>query len=472
MKTVVAITIFLSSLSSLWASCEGELFNITAGRNMVTIGELVDQMAQECRLSVVVKDAHAEKRLESKLQGINLIDVSMNDILDFALSDYGFHYELSRNFLKISYLDTKTFKVDYLGTTRKGQGATDISLTGQSSGSDNKTSDGGESKTKIEFHDDYDFWGQLRQELEELIKRPEDDFKEASILLNKGAGLVTVSGSWAQVKRAESYLKQLTSRLQQQVLIDVQILTVTHSDSESVGINWKKFGASVGVENYDDPDQTQSYVGQQVDSESYFTKLNSYTVINWQVPIEAVVDFLKGYGDVSSVSNPKVMTLNNQPALISIGNINYYKEIDVVDGGENNDDKEEYEYKPQFAGTLLDITPSINEQKDIILKVNPSVSKITTKIEEGAPYDLDTKQLSSIIRIKSGEKVVLGGLIKRSDGTEINKVPILGDLPLLSYAFKNETTTKEVEEMVIVITPYIVEGEKSISLRELGYDKI
>ena len=89
------------------------------------------------------------------------------------------------------------------------------------------------------------------------------------------------------------------------------------------------------------------------------------------------------------------------------------------------------------------------------------------------PPDLRRRQLSSGVTIKDGERIILGGLINSSNGININKVPILGDIPIVNYLFKYENRQKIVQELVIVIQPHIIRKQKSdLSLSALGYEGI
>jgi len=88
------------------------------------------------------------------------------------------------------------------------------------------------------------------------------------------------------------------------------------------------------------------------------------------------------------------------------------------------------------------------------------------------PPDLIRRQIASVIKVKDGEHAILGGLIFTRTGTKINKVPLLGDLPLLEYAFKHEEKINKVEELVMIITPHIIKNSKSVSLKDLGYSRV
>ena len=113
----------------------------------------------------------------------------------------------------------------------------------------------------------------------------------------------------------------------------------------------------------------------------------------------------------------------------------------------------------------------------ITLKINPTISTTDDpKPPEGVtrtmPPDMTKRQLSSVIKVKDGHHAILGGLITTRTGTKINKVPLLGDLPLFEYAFKHEEKIEKVIELVMIITPHIVNNSKDVSLRDLGYQRV
>jgi general secretion pathway protein D len=131
-----------------------------------------------------------------------------------------------------------------------------------------------------------------------------------------------------------------------------------------------------------------------------------------------------------------------------------------------------------FAGILLDITPEIDSNGMITLKINPSISDTINDVTNtngsarDIPPDLVRRQIASVIKVKDGDHAILGGLIFSRTGTKANKVPLLGDLPLFEYAFKYEEKIDTVEELVIIVTPHIVKNSKSVSLKDLGYTKL
>jgi len=129
-----------------------------------------------------------------------------------------------------------------------------------------------------------------------------------------------------------------------------------------------------------------------------------------------------------------------------------------------------------FAGILLDITPEIDDRGMITLKINPSITETLTPVSNGGsrtmPPDLVRRQIASVIKVRDGNHAILGGLISTTTGTKVSKVPLLGDIPLLEYAFKRESKIEKTEELVIIITPHIVRNNRNLSLKDLGYRRL
>jgi len=197
--------------------------------------------------------------------------------------------------------------------------------------------------------------------------------------------------------------------------------------------------------------------------------------------VNDVVKFLSTQGDVTTVSSPRIMTLNNQPALISVGEEIFYKLQSSTSGGGAAGGAgavaQGDTVSSVFAGILLDITPEIDSNGYVTLKINPSISKKanandSTTGTRDIPPDLIRRQISSVITVKDGEHAILGGLITSSTGFDNNKVPLLGDMPVIGSLFKRENKIHVINELVLIITPHIIYNSKSVSLKDLGYLKL
>ena len=434
--------------------------------------------------------------LDSKKTSIHINNKPLIQVLDSLLKSNDFHYTLQKDTLQVGFLLTKTFEISYIATTRVGSSNTDIVFsqdnqthspynthTNAPLGFSNfeiesqahkmamnkatsNTQTMGKSGTKIYSIDEIDFWGELQNEIAGVAYAPGDSYQPTTselknkkdIIINKAAGLLTITATPKQIKRVESYLATLNNKIQKQVLIDVYIFNIQHNNNQTYGIDWNEFyklgnlltlppnaegsnNALIGVNNGD----------------------FAISIFSQGVSINRIVEFLQTYGKVQSVSNPKVLTLNNQPAIISVGSVlRYFQNTTYQTTTQGTSIQNLSQAFPSvFAGILLDVTPSVKNDK-IILKINPSITKTkdisienqTTALE--SPPNLSTKQLSSLVQVKDGEKIVLGGLIDKTEGQILRKLPILGDIPLLKYLFSYKKNIKETQEMVIIISPHIV----------------
>lgn len=496
------LTLLLSNSS--YADCSYELFSISSTKDTKII-DFVEQLSDECEFSVIVTDPHAEKFLETKLNKTHLKNLTIDEVLGIVLKENNLYYTLENNILKISYLNTRVFGIDYILSQRKGIGSTNITLSSSSAtsnsgavgtasasttGASTSRAGGGasaESGIKIESTDEVKFWEELDLEFQKVINTAQDIYKANAPIINKNAGLVTVTATLKQMNRLESYLKKLQNKVQLQVLIDVQLLSVTMEEGKTTGVDWKQLYALQNIElstDYVSNGNVLTYdqdgistIGGGASNEAHLVTIKAGGSLN------EVVKFLQTQGDVISISNPKVLTLNNQPALITAGTEYFYKIKSETNqqgtGGGVAATTQNDTVQSVFAGVLLDITPEIADDKSITLKINPSLSETAQDISQESsanrvmPPDLNRRQLSSVVTVKDGNRIILGGLINTKNVNKSNKVPLLGDIPGLSYLFKYEEMTKQIQELVIVIEPHIIDkANNNLSLAELGYKGI
>lgn len=514
--------------------CEDKAFTISASSlDGTSVGELLEQLSFECGYSMLVRDKAAKNKLTGSIASVNIVELPLEKIFDLLLTENELNYEFDGKLLRVSYLLTETFKINYIGTSRVGASNTDIILSqnsltdstgttgaGSSTGSGlsqvdsatvqsgvhggivNSAMAGGSadsiSGTKIYSVDEFDFWGRIEKEVFEIAFRPgdahqpkrilstgtegeggtdnnvnaksEDIGDGQSVVVNKAAGLITVTGTIKQIERVRKYLKEVEEQMQNQVLIDVNILTVTHNNGNTVGVDWNQL---YNAGNFMMPNQTQGEGGGNP-----VLELGGYRLFSAGFSLTRIIEFLNNYGTVRSVSNPKVLTLSNQPALISVGSLLRYSQsssyLTATSGTSSTTTNESY--PSVFSGVLLDVTPSIQGEY-IMLKINPSITKTKdTTVENQAtalqePPNLSASQLSSLVRAKDGDKIIIGGLINKSATNTKSRVPLLGYIPILKYIFSYDSIKEDTTEMVIVITPHIIKRNDNPSLQDLGYSE-
>ena len=504
LKKFVSLLV-LANLALIPASanrCETQLFTATLN-NELTIGDVVENLADECALSLIIKDLEAKKKMAENLYFVKVNNASLDEFLDTVLTENDIAYVIEDNKLKISYLITKTFKLHYISGDRKGTSNAHVTIAnsgngagssagGEQGGQQGGGSNGSKTGVSIESTDDFKFWTTIEKEIHALMNRPEDPYEAPTPIINAEAGMITVTGTTNQLQRVSTYLDDLGHQLRNQVLIDVKILSVTFDDSSTTGVDWNQLYslqnmaiASAGilqnnVASISSETSGALSIGDMEYAPGTAPKSGGAIITRGSTKINDVVKFLKTQGDVKSISNPKILTLNNQPALISVGNELFYKITSTSSvgsaGGLSQGTTEKID--SVFAGILLDITPEISDDGSITLKINPSISDTMETVSGSSggsrsiPPDLSRKQISSVVTLEDGQHVILGGLISSKTGTKVSKVPLLGDLPLLDQLFKREVRVNTVDELVLIITPHIIKKDTVLSLEDLGYKKL
>jgi general secretion pathway protein D len=448
------LVIVLSSYS--FADCSYELFNISSTKDTKII-EFIEQLSDECEFSIIVSDSNTEKVLQSPLNKTHLKNLTIDEVLSIVLTENNLTYKLENNILRVSYLGTRVFSIDYILSQRKGSGSTDITLSSSSSNSSStngspssggtgssstanssqsgQNSSSSESGIKIESSDEVQFWEALDLELQRVLNRPNDVYKAEAPIINRNAGLITVTASIEQMNRLEEYLQKLQEKVQLQVLIDVQLLTVTMSKGKTTGVDWKQLYALQNIElSIDklDYQNVSKFENGSITEALYGGGRDVASLVNIKAggSLQEVIKFLQTQGDVNSISNPKVLTLNNQPALITAGTEYFYKIQQSTNqqgtGGGVAATTQNDSVQSVFAGILLDITPEISDDKTITLKINPSLSETRSDITQQAstdrvmPPDLNRRQLSSVVTVKDGNRIILGGLINTKNSNIVN----------------------------------------------------
>jgi len=258
-------------------------------------------------------------------------------------------------------------------------------------------------------------------------------------------------------------MNNLIDSLTKEVLIDVKIYSVELSKSHKTGIDWSQL--SISLPNSNVPLRARNIFG----SNSIFNSS--------QFNSEALLNFLAQNGNVNSISNPKIMTLNNQKAIISVGDTIYYKYASKVVTDQNGNPQAEYTIESKFVGVILDITPQISDNGEIILSINPRISafKDPTQLSNpnrDMPPDTKDNTMISVVKLKNNERLVLGGLITDDKMLQVNGVPILKEIPLIKYLFSSKEKVSTKKELVFVITPRIIDLNKNATLKDYGFKKL
>ena len=450
-----------------------------------------------CDFSIVAKDAYSKKELDDKVFGVNIRNMSLSEVFDLLLNEKNLSYEFSNNVLKISSLQTKIFKIDYITSIREGTAITKASVdaspseVGNSSSSDTSSNDIKNENNLIRTTEKFDFWEKLDAELKAILNNSSEHITAPDPIINQNAGLITVTATPSQLKRVEKYIAEMQRRLKKQVIIDVSIIAVDLNNEYKQGVDWSKFelGFNTYIGNANPSDSSGAkWIGNKGNSptDSFGKTLNIAANLNFS--LDGMINFLETNGKTKVVSSPKVTTLNNQQALISVGDNINYRVMEETDNGSNNNNNNRltttYKQYSVFIGILLNLLPEVSDNNKIMLRINPSLSSFkyaeddirsqNTAIREIAP-DTVQKKLSTVVQVNSGDTIILGGLIGQTKNKQNTAVPLLADIPLIGSVFKSTRDGVKTTELIFVITPRVVDLEdpKPVqqSLKDLGFSK-
>ncbi|MFW8591806.1 pilus (MSHA type) biogenesis protein MshL [Glaciecola sp. 2405UD65-10] len=435
----------------------------------------------------LVKDTPFSVAIHPSVSGnitLNLKQVTLDQVFSLITDMYGYHVEKLETIYRIypAGLRTETFAVNYLMMQRDGATQTSIisggvsqasnnsnssnsssgvnNFTGNSSsGNLNSSNSGNSNGTSISTSSQTNFWENLEESLTTML----GDSAGRSILVSPQAGLVTVKALPDELKTIREFLHTSEQNLTRQVIIEARILEVSLSDSFQQGIDWNEITANLGS-----TDLTYSSSGGILGNTitSALGGISSLSFSNKD--FSGVLNLLSTQGNVQVLSSPRVTAVNNQKAVIKVGDDEYFvTEISSQNTitSTSTSVMPNIELTPFFSGIALDVTPQIDKNGSILLHIHPSVieteeqEKIVTLDAEQyiLPLAQSTiRESDTIIRANSGEIVVIGGLMQSVKSEEVSKTPLLGDIPFLGGMFQNVSEVETKKELIILLKPTVV----------------
>jgi MSHA biogenesis protein MshL len=417
---------------------------------------------------------------------LDLKQVALADVFDLVSELYGYEIERKQNIYRIypSGMRTETFAINYLLMKRDGATQTSITSGGVSQASRNSSSginsqngfsgnssnSGGSSNnnlgagsnsngTSISTRTETDFWAELLATLESMLGKGEGK----SVMVTPQAGLVTVRAMPKEIRAVKAFLDVSEEIIQRQVILEARILEVALDDGYQQGINWGQILANSGSTDFQFSN-TAGTIGNSISAA--LGNVTSLSFINKD--FSGVLSLLSTQGNVQVLSSPRVTAINNQKAVIKVGDDEYFV-TDVSSqstiSSSTTSVVPNIELTPFFSGIALDVTPQIDADGMVLLHVHPSVietqeqEKIVTLNQEQFVLPLaqsNIRESDTVIRAKSGEIVVIGGLMQSIISESESKTPLLGDIPILGNLFKNKRNSEIKKELVILIKPTVV----------------
>jgi type IV pilus assembly protein PilQ len=272
---------------------------------------------------------------------------------------------------------------------------------------------------------------------------------------------IVASGSMIRIQEIENFLIQI-DQIVPLVYIEVIIADVRKSNSLSAGISaglGDKPRTTTGMilPNYE-VGLSSTTVNNLIKGLSGFGAINLGSVTpNFYVTLKA----LEEQGALKIRSTPQIATLNGHAAKLSIGKTEYYLEVQnnlVNTTNVQQNLLQSQQYKPVNADLSISIDPQVSGDEQITMDINVKQSSFTERISNTAPPGTINRDFQSMVRVKNGEMIMLGGLEETSNQNSGSGLPLLSRIPVLKWFFGNNTKRKSENKLTIFIKPTITYG--------------
>lgn len=269
-----------------------------------------------------------------------------------------------------------------------------------------------------------------------------------SIKIDTRANQLIITDYEAKLTKIEAMLSGLDERTKE-VLIDAKIVQVNLDDKTSLGIDW------------------EYVLNKKLDVTGMFGQVITTTGNRWTIgtavphnanDYRAVIEALKTIGHTKILSSPRLTVTNNEGAKILVGSKQVYVTTTAVQGQTTTETAEAVNFVD--VGVKLYVTPTISHDHFISMKIRPEVSAVVQnyKTSTGNLIPIvETSEAETTVLVRDGATIIIAGLMKEEKSKDVNKIPILGSIPLLGYLFSNTVDETKKTELVIFLTCRILE---------------
>ncbi|MEN8140053.1 MAG: type II and III secretion system protein [Thermodesulfobacteriota bacterium] len=480
------------------AESQSEMFSVPVGadissnRGPVKLRDILKRLAVLKRMNVSWADDVDQHALVD-------VDIRAEDdfynAIDNILRQLDYFYEVEGNSLVVKYRDTRTFHVamPFLKPTYSIGIGGDVLGSAEAS---HKMKGRIEMENQSSGDDSFDVWANIEGNLDKILEiytetevaavvdtaaaetaalaldpvaaeaaaeaapptstvRTQNQGALGYYMVDKPVGLVSVTAPRSLLNRIEKYFASLKKVLYKQIAIEAKIVEVTLANDNRTGIDWTELldsEASSGLAatlNF----PKLMYPGHET-GDIFTISAKGF---------ELVLDAMKRMGHIEILANPRVSVMNGQPSIIHVGkDYKYIEKIEtnVSDGVITTTATT----GSVVSGLGLAVVPTILGDDEVVINLTPVTSELLEDIEYksfgvngqvGLPK-VAIKQMSSTVRVKSGEMLVVGGLIDSNKKYENNKIVGLGDIPLAGKLFRFDGDNTYKTEMVILLRPVII----------------
>ncbi|MCG8606085.1 hypothetical protein MJD09_13980, partial [bacterium] len=276
--------------------------------------------------------------------------------------------------------------------------------------------------------------------------------ESGAVMSDKRTNTLVIKESLDIIHEMEKLIIEL-DRPTKQVYIQAEIVEVSSTNDQELGVEWlwnrsgaveSRVGTDFGLQAV--TTTTEGQTPQQVTDGFPFPAGTGLGVGILNTNVEAVLKALHKTNNVNLLSRPRVMTMDNQESTIEVGDQIPFQKL-------NQFGVTSFEFKD--ATVQLLVKPHIVDSNYVMLQVSPKADFQNGFTPDGTPI-ISTRKASTNVKVRDGQTIVIGGLIRDSLIKSESKVPVLGSIPLLGLLFKSKKSTKIKTELIVFITPIII----------------
>ena len=404
--------------------------------------------------------------IEPDVKGLCTVDlknVTVEKALQYILEPLNYTYKIEGRSVYVSKPkpQSRIFYLDYISLRKIGTSSVMATQTGTQQSSTSTT--GGVTTTSgqmdraadVRSLTDSDLWKHLEDNLKKMLS------PDGHYIVNQQAMLVLIHDYPKNLSNFALFFDAMKGTIHRQVMIEAKIVEVTLNDTSREGVNWSFINGRIGefMVNWDlnllnpSPVVIPTSSIYQTDPFFRFYIGSSHLDIS-----KTFIDLLKTQGSVDIISSPKVAALNNQRAIIKVAKQDvYFEEQQTTTGGIGA----LATYTPRFItiGLVLDVIPQIDDNGNILLNVHPMVTEKVGVVKSRSGNEvpvLDVREADAMVRVRDGETVIIGGLIKDRKIIDYKGIPGLMNMPIVGPLFRVRSEEVLKQELVVFLTPRVI----------------
>lgn len=384
-----------------------------------------------------------------KLITLNVKDIKIKNILDIIMDSTKYHYIVKNKIIYVNKYKKEIFKINYLSTKSNFSSKLGGDIFG---GVSDENGIKGDFSLNTSIDDEKnDFFKKLEESITPFLS------KDGIANINSRTGVIIIKDYLSNVKEIGELINENKDNVSRQILIEAKILEVSLSKNFQTGINWSNI-FNKGIFN-----GGELSIGQNLSLDG--SEIANATIEYSTPNFTALLDMISGNGKIRTLSNPRIMVMNGQSALITSGKIVPFWEKEITTSSSEDGSSEiTYNRRDVLDGISLGVTPVIDGNGNIILNIIPILTSIEDKEEyidggsvvASAPI-LNIKNLGTVIKTKDNSMIVIGGLISEKTSIKSEGIPGLEKTPGIGdKLFQNNNDSSEKRELVVILRTRVI----------------